>query len=165
MYVSVGRFVKRVQLLLVCLSFLGLLNCFQVASRPIRQFRLAGDRHHSNLPEGFQFRDYPEGKFLGKRPLKPKVPIRVTTVTELKRLIGLGYAVSDLDVRGDTAIPNNVVHPVVKALHERKKLNSTPGDRKDGKRIALAIEGGGMRGCVACGMTVVRYFTLSTQNR
>jgi predicted patatin/cPLA2 family phospholipase len=38
-------------------------------------------------------------------------------------------------------------------LHARKAAGS---QNKDGKKIALAIEGGGMRGCVSAGMAAVR---------
>lgn len=47
----------------------------------------------------------------------------------------------------------DVAHPVVEVLRERKASGSTPGARADGHRVALAIEGGGMRGVVSAGMT------------
>ena len=60
-------------------------------------------------------------------------------------------AYADLDVRGDSSsLPAD--HPVIAALHERLRSGSAPGARDDGMRIALAIEGGGMRGSVAAGM-------------
>ena len=42
----------------------------------------------------------------------------------------------------------------LKVLYDRanNKELGCPGDRKDGKKVAIAIEGGGMRGCVAAGM-------------
>eukprot|EP00531_Pseudo-nitzschia_arenysensis_P018085 CAMPEP_0116135554 /NCGR_PEP_ID=MMETSP0329-20121206/11249_1 /TAXON_ID=697910 /ORGANISM="Pseudo-nitzschia arenysensis, Strain B593" /LENGTH=574 /DNA_ID=CAMNT_0003630355 /DNA_START=161 /DNA_END=1885 /DNA_ORIENTATION=+ len=60
-----------------------------------------------------------------------------------------------LAARGDTQTigsPNHLdfVHPVVTALHDRKK--SAKNDNNDNKKIALVIEGGGMRGCVTAGM-------------
>ena len=91
---------------------------------------------------------------------KPRVPIRVTSVQQLKDCISDGYRVQDLDVRGDT-LPTEVmtdskraVHPVLQALNRRKEEQSKPGARRPGDdmKIALAIEGGGMRGCVAAGM-------------
>ena len=36
---------------------------------------------------------------------------------------------------------------------------SRAGERRDGMKIALAIEGGGMRGCVAAGMAAVLFST------
>lgn len=65
-----------------------------------------------------------------------------------------------LSVSGNTQIigsPDHLdyVHPVAKLLHERKRSNSKcveGGVRSDGCKIALAIEGGGMRGCVSAGM-------------
>lgn len=87
---------------------------------------------------------------------------------------------ASLSVKGDTQIigsadHKDVVHPVVQLLHERKRQmdgakqsgqsesggsatfknkrnikRTTPPD--DGYRIALSVEGGGMRGCVTAGM-------------
>jgi predicted patatin/cPLA2 family phospholipase len=44
-------------------------------------------------------------------------------------------------------------HPVVDAIRRRRAQGSRPGERSDGRRIALVIEGGGMRGVVSAGMT------------
>lgn len=44
-------------------------------------------------------------------------------------------------------------HPVVAAILRRRDEGSRPGRRSDGRRIALVIEGGGMRGVVSAGMT------------
>jgi predicted patatin/cPLA2 family phospholipase len=43
-------------------------------------------------------------------------------------------------------------HPVVRRLLRRREEGSRPGARTDGRRIALVIEGGGMRGVVSAGM-------------
>jgi predicted patatin/cPLA2 family phospholipase len=43
-------------------------------------------------------------------------------------------------------------HPVVEAIVQRQNSNSVPGRRKDDFKIALAIEGGAMRGVVSSGM-------------
>lgn len=85
------------------------------------------------LPDGFESPSALNGK--SNKPKKPKDPIKVNTMIELRRLIKQGYRVADLDVRGNTSIdPNRIndIHPVVKALYERK----------DGNKIAVAIEGG-----------------------
>lgn len=44
-------------------------------------------------------------------------------------------------------------HPVVELLRARRDRGSLPGERDDGRRVALVIEGGGMRGVVSAGMT------------
>jgi predicted patatin/cPLA2 family phospholipase len=44
-------------------------------------------------------------------------------------------------------------HPVVELMQRRRAEGSRPGERDDGRRLALAIEGGGMRGVVSAGMT------------
>jgi hypothetical protein len=88
---------------------------------------------------------------------------------------------SSLSVKGDTQIigcipKSNVIHPVVQLLHDRRRRievrkqqnnynnNKDEGEESqrnitrtlplpdDGYKIALAIEGGGMRGCVTAGM-------------
>jgi hypothetical protein len=43
-------------------------------------------------------------------------------------------------------------HPVLQAIALRRKNGSAPGRRQDNFRIALAIEGGAMRGVVSSGM-------------
>jgi predicted patatin/cPLA2 family phospholipase len=45
-------------------------------------------------------------------------------------------------------------HRVVQTLLRRREEGSRPGARTDGRRVALVIEGGGMRGAVSAGMTV-----------
>jgi hypothetical protein len=44
------------------------------------------------------------------------------------------------------------VHEVLRVLGERTRAGSLPGAREDGNRVALAIEGGGMRGTISAGM-------------
>jgi predicted patatin/cPLA2 family phospholipase len=116
--------------------------------RPL-QNRLASLADDS-LPDGFIID--PE---LKNRPPKPKQPISVSNISQLKDLIYQGYRVEDLDVRGNTTRDASVIHPVVQALYRRKEMKILPTSspyREDGFKIALAIEGGGMRGCVAAGM-------------
>lgn len=43
-------------------------------------------------------------------------------------------------------------HPVLAVLQERKQGASVPGQRDDPHRMALVIEGGGMRGVISAGM-------------
>jgi predicted patatin/cPLA2 family phospholipase len=45
-------------------------------------------------------------------------------------------------------------HEVLRALATRRAAGSQPGARDDGLRIALAIEGGGMRGVISAGMAL-----------
>jgi predicted patatin/cPLA2 family phospholipase len=44
-------------------------------------------------------------------------------------------------------------HPVVQIIRRRRIEGSRPGERHDDRRVALVIEGGGMRGVVSAGMT------------
>jgi predicted patatin/cPLA2 family phospholipase len=43
-------------------------------------------------------------------------------------------------------------HPVLEVLRARRESGSSPGQRTDGARVALAIEGGGMRGVISAAM-------------
>jgi predicted patatin/cPLA2 family phospholipase len=43
-------------------------------------------------------------------------------------------------------------HPVAQLMLERQRQHSKPLKRKDGRTIALVIEGGGMRGVISGGM-------------
>ncbi|MEU4689402.1 patatin-like phospholipase family protein [Actinoplanes sp. NPDC023714] len=45
-------------------------------------------------------------------------------------------------------------HDVLRVITERVAAGSVPGRRADGHRVALAIEGGGMRGTVSAGMAL-----------
>lgn len=49
-------------------------------------------------------------------------------------------------------MPIDPSHPVLDVLHERNEGASAPGERRDPHRVALVIEGGGMRGVVSAGM-------------
>jgi predicted patatin/cPLA2 family phospholipase len=46
----------------------------------------------------------------------------------------------------------NVTHPVLDVLMSRKSQSSIPGSRRDGFRVGLAVEGGGMRGVLSGAM-------------
>ena len=51
--------------------------------------------------------------------------------------------------------PGQVSSPVLRVILERARAGSRPGARDDGHVVCLAIEGGGMRGAVSAGMSVV----------
>lgn len=113
----------------------------------------------SHIPTGFVAPREIDGSLLKKRPRKPAVPIEIHSVSELRDIFRKGHRVQDLDVRGNVAslLQEPSVHPVVKALYERKEEVKQHGERKieDTSKFAIAIEGGGMRGCVAAGMITV----------
>jgi predicted patatin/cPLA2 family phospholipase len=46
-----------------------------------------------------------------------------------------------------------VAHPVLDVLQSRLSDGSAPGERRDPHRVAVVMEGGGMRGVVSAGMT------------
>ena len=70
--------------------------------------------------------------------------------------------INNLSVKGDTQLigsPNhpNLTHPVLQLLHHRRRTKSplTPTHLQpraaDNSKVALVVEGGGMRGCVTAG--------------
>ena len=96
--------------------------------------------------------------------------VAVGSTDELEELLRAGVSVYQMDIRGcslpdcqdaqgrlldpTAARPTAALraHPVVAALQARRRNKSKPGARSDGYKIALAIEGGGLRGCVSAGM-------------
>lgn len=116
------------------------------------------------IPDGFCIAKDSRGNHVQAEKLKQ--PIRIYSLDQLRKMIFNGYRVRDLDVRGDTRSEKesdiNKVHPAIQALYDRAKVNSIAGERNDGKKIAIAIEGGGMRGSVAAGMITVSNDTISS---
>ena len=53
----------------------------------------------------------------------------------------------------DAAIAPDLSHPVVDVLRRRAASGSAPGARRDPHRVALVLEGGGMRGVVSAAMS------------
>jgi predicted acylesterase/phospholipase RssA len=49
------------------------------------------------------------------------------------------------------------VHEVLRVIDERVRSGSKPGQRSDAYRLALSIEGGGMRGTVSAGMAIALF--------
>eukprot|EP00548_Thalassiothrix_antarctica_P003379 CAMPEP_0194134702 /NCGR_PEP_ID=MMETSP0152-20130528/4773_1 /TAXON_ID=1049557 /ORGANISM="Thalassiothrix antarctica, Strain L6-D1" /LENGTH=571 /DNA_ID=CAMNT_0038830553 /DNA_START=108 /DNA_END=1823 /DNA_ORIENTATION=+ len=124
----------------------------------------------------------------GKKKVEPKdLKIEITTVegleehfSDTKRLFRKNKGASDeidydalvrgLYVEGKTQIIGSknhpdAVHPTLQLLHERRRTKSplTPVDesREDGMKVALVVEGGGMRGCATAGMvTAIHYLGL-----
>ena len=58
------------------------------------------------------------------------------------------------------SVPIGHVHPVVYIVLQRWKEGSLPGERHmlDKNKVALCIEGGGMRGCIAAGASAALHF-------
>lgn len=92
-----------------------------------------------------------DGKKLGKGKVEKT---RVITVDQFRSVVADGRALGTLEVVGDTSIDleTGAVHPVLEILAQRRAESSKPLQRTDNYKVALAIEGGGMRGCVAAGM-------------
>ena len=96
--------------------------------------------------------------------------IDVGSSKQLEDLLEQGVSVYQMDIRGSSLpgrqdakgrlisqtnalpAPELLQHPVLTALQERRRTRSKPGARQDGYKIALAVEGGGLRGSVSAGM-------------
>ena len=105
----------------------------------------------------------PPASFSGNRMIKGKMVPVVKSVEEFKVASSM-YAPTDFCVEADTqAVASN--HPVIEAVVARWKARSTPKSRLeeadkhgDNNKIAVAIEGGGMRGCVSAGATAALHY-------
>lgn len=146
-----------------------------ISSSPSKKFK--GSRRKRFLNKiGFKRmqKDQAEIRDAEKNTHTPDTIYNITTVEELneyfedkekrfrndKGEIDYDVLLRALNVQGDTQIigsPDHpeYIHPVAQLLHERRKSNSKAvkigSTRSDGCRVALAIEGGGMRGCVSAG--------------
>src|ERR1700742_2666352 len=69
------------------------------------------------------------------------------------RLSALRHFTADPLLQAQAMTEDQREHPVVALIRRRREESSVPGHREDGRRIALVIEGGGMRGVVSAGMT------------
>eukprot|EP00960_Hanusia_phi_P071502 767569-Hanusia_phi.AAC.3 len=99
-------------------------------------------------------KDKLKDRFYQRNPKKESTKKRqVYTVDEMDELLDSGkLTFEEMKVVGDVALGKGAVHPVLDVMMKRRKEGSKPGKRNDGFKVALAIEGGGMRGCVAAGM-------------
>ncbi len=90
----------------------------------------------------------------------PSTCVDAKSATEFRQLLadGVQYHPKHVKVVGDSSALNTAEgaarahHPVAEVLHRRRAAGTAPGEHGDGCRVALSIEGGGMRGCVAAGM-------------
>ena len=82
------------------------------------------------------------------------VKLPVETLEEWNKMRAV-HPIPQLKVVGNVSVPKSELdtHPVIRILHERLRSGSQPQARSDPYKVALAIEGGGMRGCVSAGMT------------
>lgn len=73
---------------------------------------------------------------------------------DYKARLKAAHVEGDTQVIGSPDFPN-ATHPVVQLLHHRRKTKTTTED--DGFKVALSVEGGGMRGCLSAGMVAAIY--------
>lgn len=86
---------------------------------------------------------------LRKRRSKETVVVRSPEELEVAEAEGFPAV-----VMGDAQQPLGLDHPTLEIIRRRKAEGSLPGQRRpdDKAKVALVIEGGGMRGCVTAGM-------------
>ena len=65
----------------------------------------------------------------------------------------------------DLAHSSKPLHPVLEVLKSRVQSGSLPGKRKDKHKVALVIEGGGMRGIISAGMCAALKYTVRRINK
>uniref|UniRef100_A0A7S2KR00 PNPLA domain-containing protein n=1 Tax=Leptocylindrus danicus TaxID=163516 RepID=A0A7S2KR00_9STRA len=127
----------------------------------------AADAKKSNILGGVGLRAKGPGDEEVKKQVEP-VPTVINSVQELNQLFDEVADLPDNDtllksihVIGDTQIigsPDHpdVIHPALQVIHERRRrgsqISSISPRPDDGFKVALSIEGGGMRGCVSAGM-------------
>lgn len=100
------------------------------------------------------------GRRAGRRGKAKKEKVDVTTAAELYRQVDeLDTPLGDLRVVGD--LVHHFDHPTMELIRKRVKEGSKPGSRAPGDtaKLAIAFEGGGMRGCVGAGMAVCLWYT------
>ena len=97
----------------------------------------------------------PASKTFGARGLLSSAKISVETLEDFHRELDRGTKLKTIKVVGNVSVPKQALleHPVLQVLHARAASKSKPCDRADPYKVALAIEGGGMRGCISAGMT------------
>ncbi|CAM9200175.1 unnamed protein product [Chrysoparadoxa australica] len=85
-----------------------------------------------------------------------KNPVRhAGSCEELDELMTSGVPLGGISVFGsshETLAQRQTPHPVLQVLSARAAAGSKPGQRADGLKVGLAVEGGGMRGCTSAGM-------------
>jgi len=85
--------------------------------------------------------------------VKNATEISVKSEEELDARLASGLGLEQLRVEGAVTGGNtDKDHQVLKILQDRRASGSKPQERADGHKVALVIEGGGMRGCVSAGM-------------
>lgn len=152
------------------ISLLSFICCFQLARCWVAPNTLLSANAAQGRSAGFGSRIYAK---------TPNPTYTVTSTEELdaywedrerrfrdnKGNINYDLLINSVKVIGDTQIIGSKnhperLHPVIKLLHERRRNNSTctEGPRSDGCKVALAIEGGGMRGCLSAGMVAAIYY-------
>jgi hypothetical protein len=117
-----------------------------VADRP-------ASNHHGVKQKGISFSAFDRSLFTTEQDLHHAIDHRGLSVAAVGRRVH-GAA---RPAAAATAAAGSRLHPVLEALRRRAATGSLPGEsgggrRRDGLRIGLAIEGGGMRGCVPAGM-------------
>lgn len=101
------------------------------------------------------------GMALQDQSRKMRQTVQVSDVHELRKaVLDDQYPLSQVELAKqiDTSIKESIDatflqnHAVLQLMKQRFETGSKPGHRQDNATLALAIEGGGMRGCVSAGM-------------
>ncbi len=128
---------------------------------PKRNYKMDADR--DDFPqlkrEAAQFGIF--GMALKERARKMRQSVVVSNVHELRKAVlddEFPFSQVELASQIDAAIEESINatflqnHAVLHLMKQRFETGSKPSHRQDNATLALAIEGGGMRGCVSAGM-------------
>ena len=148
----------------------GFINPISLSSISLFQFRPTTSIHSRILPLASDYRNFfrlcsdarptivpSRVKIIGTRTLQSSsTKHSVESLNEFNDQLTRGIKLETMRVVGDvSSTPKHDLlnHPVIQVLQSRASSKSKPGERTDPYKVALSIEGGGMRGCVSAGMT------------
>lgn len=93
-----------------------------------------------------------------QEPVFLKGKVQIKTVHQLRQaILDDGHLLKNVDNTAEFSPDQVLSHGVIELMVRRFKERTTPQNRTDDSTLAIAIEGGGMRGAVAAGMAAAIY--------
>lgn len=91
-------------------------------------------------------------------PLRNGKKIQISNVEQLRTaILDDGHMLKDIESTAKFSTEQVLSHHVLDLMIQRFNTKSTPGNRTDDAKLAISIEGGGMRGAVSAGMAAAIY--------
>lgn len=134
--------------------FLGFATCMTTAYQPNTppdpKRTSKSKRGYKRLPDNEDYPPIDLNRF-GVRASKAKTPIG--SVDQLRNaVLDEQQELRQIEILAQKQTEMLQNHNVLQLMSERFHSHSAPGNRQDNATLALAMEGGGMRGCVSAGM-------------